>query len=58
MLHLCRHKLSWQGIFKDLMNKAIEICEKRNRIVSFVIAEKADYFYNKFSFLDYQISCL
>ena len=43
-----------KGFSKDLMNKAIEICEKRNRIVSFVIArKKADYFYNKFSFFGF-----
>lgn len=43
-----------QGLSKDLMNKAIELCEKRNKIVSFVIArKKADFFYNQFSFFGF-----
>tara|TARA_A100001011_G_scaffold387547_1_gene465508 strand:+ start:1678 stop:2715 length:1038 start_codon:yes stop_codon:yes gene_type:complete len=43
-----------KGISKDLMNKAIELCEKRNKIVSFVIArKKADFFYNQFSFFGF-----
>jgi|TARA_B110000037_G_scaffold58163_1_gene70987 predicted acetyltransferase len=43
-----------QGISKNLINKAIELCEKRNKTVSFVIArKKADFFYNKFSFFGF-----
>ena len=43
-----------QGLSKNLMNKAIELCEKRNKIVSFVIArKKADFFYNQFSFFGF-----
>ncbi len=43
-----------KGLSKDLMNKAIELCEKRKKIVSFVIArKKADFFYNQFSFFGF-----
>ena len=40
------------------MNKAIDLSEERNKIVSFVIArKKVDHYYNKFSF-DWQMKII